>query len=449
MTGRRSEHGTEQTGVRQRDRESFVDSGGSHDDLFFDGDHDGDADSDLLDDHLDGRPGDDQHGDDHHDGGPRRSRVEAKRHSRRRSKRRFIALLALLLVGVVAVAGYFVALPIYHYFSPADYDGRGSGSVVITIRANDGASQIGDTLTKQGVVASIRAFTDAASGNSAAQNIQPGSYRLRHHMSASNALTLLLDPSSRVNSDIVVTEGATVPDVEKRLTAPPCTATSPANTICGLGLDPTEVTKALADVKALGLPTDYNVGGQAPSSVEGLLYPATYPFDDKTSAVDALQQMVGKFTDQVRGLQLSAAAKQLRLTPYQLLIVASIAQAEAKFPADYAKVARVILNRIAVGRHLQIDATSAYWAKLTGKDPAKIIYAAIPGPYNSYTHAGLPPTPIGNPGAEALTGAASPPAGNWLYYVNGDAAGHLFFTDSEAAFTKAVAKCKAQNWGCG
>ncbi|HEX3255095.1 MAG TPA: hypothetical protein VHQ96_04850, partial [Gaiellaceae bacterium] len=64
----------------------------------------------------------------------------------------WIAVLAVLLVGVVAVAGYFVALPIYHYFSPADYDGRGTGSVVITIRANDGAAQIGDTLTTQGVV---------------------------------------------------------------------------------------------------------------------------------------------------------------------------------------------------------------------------------------------------------------------------------------------------------
>jgi UPF0755 protein len=112
-------------------------------------------------------------------------------------------------------------------------------------------------------------------------------------------------------------------------------------------------------------------------------------------------------------------------------------------------VARVILNRIRAGRPLQIDATSAYGCKVAGTAAAKCIYKDVPGPYNSYTNKSLPPTPISNPGAEAMNAAAAPTAGNWLYYVNADAAGHLFFTDSEAAFTKAAATCKANNWGCG
>jgi len=109
----------------------------------------------------------------------------------------------------------------------------------------------------------------------------------------------------------------------------------------------------------------------------------------------------------------------------------------------------VILNRIAAKRPLQIDATSAYAAKVQGLDPTKIIFARIDSPYNSYTHDGLPPTPISNPGAEAMTGAVHPTPGNWLYYVNKDSAGHLFFTNDEAAFTQAVEKCRQNNWGCG
>jgi UPF0755 protein len=428
--------------VRQRDRESLTDS--DPHDLFF-----GPAEDDLL---LDYEPVEETRRPSPNSQ-PRHSRSQSRadtlRVSRTRRRRRFMGILALLLVAVVAVSGYFIALPIYHYLHPSDYDGSGSGNVIVTIRANDGAEQIGQTLHNEGVVASDRAFTDAASANSKSQNIQPGTYRLHKHMSASKALSLLLDPTSRVNSDVVVTEGATIVDVEKRLTAPPCTAKSAANTVCGLGEDKAAVTKALINVKALGLPTDYMVDGKTPVAVEGFLFPATYPFDDKTNVTDALQQMVGKFTDQARATHFTAQAKALNITPYEELIIASIAQAEAKFPADYAKVARVILNRLVIKKNLQIDATSAYAAKLKGIDPLKIPYASTPGPYNTYNHAGLPPTPISNPGAEAMGGAAHPAAGNWLYYVNGDKEGHLFFTHSEAEFTTAANKCKANHWGCG
>ena len=408
---------------------------------------------------LFGSPGD--HHDDDPDRGdvadrprPRReeqgaTRVAARQHSRRRRRRRMLGLLALLLVVVVGVSAWLIGVPVYRYFNPADYSGNGTGTVVVTVRANDGASEIGSTLSKAGVVASERSFTDAAKDNSDSGNIQPGSYRLHRHMSAGNAVKLLLNPSSRVNSDVVVTEGATSLDVRARLTAAPCTASSPSTAVCGLGLPAASVARALKNVAALGLPTDFTVAGKVPTSAEGFLFPATYPFDETTSAENALQQMVGKFTDQARTTQFSAQAKALGLTPYQQLIVASIAQSEAKFPADMAKVARVILNRIAAKRPLQIDATSAYECKLAGTDPAKCVYADVQGPYNSYNNAGLPPTPISNPGTDAMAAAARPTAGNWLYYVNSDAAGHLFFTNSEAAFTKAAATCRANNWGCG
>jgi len=376
-------------------------------------------------------------------------RAEAGHRVRRQRNRRLLVILSLLLVCVVAVATWLVVLPIYHYLHPADYSGRGTGAVIVEVNANDDASAIAKTLHEDGVVASERAFKDAANDNSKSRSIQPGSYRLRKHMSAKNALVLLLDPTSRVKSDLVVTEGMTLADVVKRLTAPPCANGSTSGATCGPGLDKAQVEAAVKDVKALGLPTDFLVAGKTPPSVEGFLYPATYFFPAKTTAVEALGQLITNFTDQARSTGFTAAAKANKITPYQQLIVASIVQSEAKYPDDMPKVARVILNRIAAGRPLQVDATSSYACKLAGTPADKCIYASVAGPYNTYKNAALPPTPIGNPGSDAMDGAAHPAAGNWLYYVNGDADGHLFFTNSEAAFVKAAATCKRNHWGCG
>jgi UPF0755 protein len=372
-------------------------------------------------------------------------RAERGHHAARLRNRRAFAILAGLLVIILAVAVWFVVLPIWDHFHPSDYSGSGTGTVIVEVQQNDTLTDIGTTLHDAGVVASVTAFTDAA-GN---KTIQPGTYRLRSHMSAKSALALLLDPSSRVNADVLVTEGATTLDVVNRLTAKPCADNAPKTAICGPGMDKAAVQAALGNVKALGLPTDYLVDGEPPTSVEGFLYPATYYFSEKTSPVDALQQMITEFTDAVRRTNFTAAAKANHVTPYQQLIIASIAQSEAKYPEDFGKVARVILNRLAAHRPLQIDATSSYECKVAGTDPSNCIYSQVPGPYNTYNHTGLPPTPIGNPGADAMAGAAAPDKGNWLFYVNKDAAGHLFFTNSEAAFTRAVEKCRANNWGCG
>ena len=347
---------------------------------------------------------------------------------------RIIALVGFVLVAAIGVAAFVF---VRHSLAVPDYSGTGTTPVTVAIPAGDSASDIGGILVDAGVVKSARAFTDAANGNSASANIQPGLYTLRAHMSGKSALALILDPASRdPASDVVVTEGATVIDVAARV----------AKT---LRVSVQSVRAVMGKPSTLGLPSTYGVGTASPSSVEGFLFPATYTIDPGSSVTDVLNQMISKFVEQDRSTGFAAAATGLRLSPYQELTVASIAQAEARFAEDMPKVARVILNRIAARQPLQIDATSGYAAKLAGLDPSKVVYATINSPYNTYTHTGLPPTPISNPGIEAMNAAAAPAAGNWLYYVNSDAAGHLFFTNDQAAFTAAAAKCKANNWGCG
>ena len=108
--------------------------------------------------------------------GRRPTRAGVRDASRRRRRRRALLLAAAVLVAVVGASAWLVGVPVYRYFNPADYSGSGTGSVVVTVHANDGASQIGTTLQKAGVVASQRAFVDQAKNNSKSQNMQPGSY---------------------------------------------------------------------------------------------------------------------------------------------------------------------------------------------------------------------------------------------------------------------------------
>jgi UPF0755 protein len=353
-------------------------------------------------------------------------------------------VLSVALVLIVGLAAVFLGPPIYHHFNPADYSGNGSGSVAIEVHPNDSAQDIGDELHSKGVVASASAFVDAAKSDKRSSSIQPGSYTMTKHISGKKALQELLNPDNKAPG-VLIAEGQTTLDVEETLTRARCTAASPQTARCGLGLPRADITAALKNVDQLGLPTEYG----KPTSAEGFLYPRTYTLDSNSTATDALTEMVGRFVDEVRAIGFTADAKALKLTPYQALIIASIAQREAKFPEDMAKVARVILNRIAQNIPLKIDATTIYGAELNGvADTSKIDYATYDTPYNTYLHPGLTPTPISNPGADAMTGAVHPAAGNWLYYVNGDAEGHLYFTNSETAFQNAVARCQQNNWGC-
>ncbi|MCW2493752.1 MAG: endolytic transglycosylase MltG [Frankiales bacterium] len=359
-----------------------------------------------------------------------RRRADRRRPKPRRG-RRLAPFLAILVIVAVVGAGYVLVRQVTTRFAVADYTGNGQGFVKIQVQPGDGASDIAATLQKAGVVKSTRAFVNAATNSGQAGDIQPGVYQLRLRSSGSAAMTAILDPANRLVSKVTIPEGYTYLQVLQQIADK-------------TKLPLAQLKAAAAQVANLGIPD-----GIKATSVEGMLFPATYDFDPNTTADSSLQSMITKFGAEYVALNMASKARTLGLTPYQVLIIASIAEAEAKFDADRAKVARVILNRIAIKRPLQVDATSAYAAKLQGKDPASVVYAAMPGPYNSYKNAGLPPTPIGNPGEAAINAALAPPPGQWLYYVNIDAAGHLGFFTDEASFLQAAATCKAKNWGCG
>jgi UPF0755 protein len=297
------------------------------------------------------------------------------------------------------------------------------GTVQVQVRPGDTATDIAATLTKAGVVKSERAFRDAAKNDPRSTGIQPGYYRLHKQMSGAAALALMLDPASRLLARVTVPEGLTAAEILKLLAA-------------RTGRPLSALQAAARDVGSLGLP------GYAGGRLEGFLFPATYDFDPDTSAAEMLREMVATYRDKVDDAALATGAKALRLTPYQVVTVASMIEREARLADEQGKIARVIYNRLQHGFFLGVDAAVLYGLGRTGGTLTEADLAKIT-PYNTRKVKGLPPTPIASPGLAAIDAALHPTAGNWLYYVLKDRAGHHFFTADADAFNAAAAHCHA------
>lgn len=173
---------------------------------------------------------------------------------------------------------------------------------------------------------------------------------------------------------------------------------------------PAGSTRKSLDKAALKLPND------AEGNPEGYLFPATYRLQENTTPDKLLALMVDTANDRFNRAPIAAGAQRNAMNVYQAVTIASIVQAEAATKADMGKVARVIFNRLERGMPLQMDSTINYalnrsTLRTTEND------TRIDSPYNSYQRMGLPPTPIDNPGDEAMRAAINPTPGNWLYFV--------------------------------
>ncbi|MFD0436764.1 endolytic transglycosylase MltG [Streptomyces chartreusis] len=207
----------------------------------------------------------------------------------------------------------------------------------------------------------------------------------------------------------------------------------------------TAVDKALAlpsgtTKKSLGK-LDLKLPNDADGNPEGYLFPATYPLEKngKRATPDSLlSAMVDTANQKFGGAPIAAGAQRNAMNVYQAVTIASIVQAEAATKADMAKVARVIFNRLERGMPLQMDSTVNYALKRSTLRTTEAD-TRIESPYNSYQRMGLPPTPIGSPGDEAMHAAISPAAGDWLYFVTVKA-GDTRFTADYAEHQRNVAE---------
>jgi UPF0755 protein len=179
------------------------------------------------------------------------------------------------------------------------------------------------------------------------------------------------------------------------------------------------------------LPADFE-DAKAPH-LEGFLFPATYSFNEDTTSPQLVQMQLDAFERAWDQVDMKAAGRK-NLTPYDVLIIASMVEKEVQVPRERALVAAVIYNRLRLGMPLEIDATIRYGLDIPPTQAILQSQLDTDHPYNSRTRTGLPPTPIANPGLASLQAAAHPASVDFLYFVRkADCRSH-FFTASFQEF---------------
>ena len=334
-----------------------------------------------------------------------------------------IAVTGLLVVGAL---GVWVQRQINPSGSPGEPQ-------TITIPEGATSSKIGEQLAAEGVISSSLVWDWYLRINGGGP-FEAGDYELGDGSSMGEVVSILQrGPRPPDERGYTMPEGFTVKETLARLASPSK----------GLGLDAAGLQQILdsGQVRSTYQPADV-------TSSEGILFPETYRVEADADGLAVLQQMVDELDSTMATLHVETAQADFNLTPYEILITASLIEEETKVPEERPMVARVIYNRLKQGIPLGIDATSRYEAELAGRDRSKVDFTSS-SPFNTRKVKGLPPTPIASPGRASIEAALHPADGPWIYYVLRDAQGHHTFTDSPSEFSKAKQKCHDAGLGCG
>ncbi len=344
---------------------------------------------------------------------------------------------------VIVIGAVFLGSRLWHtVFGPGgDYSGAGKADVVIQIHDGDSTTAIGKTLEDHKVVATLRAFVNAAQGNAAIQSIQPGFYKVRTEIPAADAVARLTDAQNRVGK-LVIPEGRQLDDLRDVKTNDVTDGifTLISNATCVdldgdrrcVSRDDLKKEAGSASLAELSVPDwatkPVQAMGDDHRRLEGLIAPGSWDIDPSASPKDILSTLIAASAYQYAQSGLLDTAKSLNMTPYQILTVASLVQREAK-PQDFDKVARVIYNRLIAPDHRRLEFDSTVNYSLDRQEVATTdADRARPTPWNTYVREGLPATPICSPGTDALAAAEHPADGDWLYFVTIDLQGTTLFT---------------------
>ena len=306
------------------------------------------------------------------------------------NRRPLLRVVAALLASLLAI--YSLSVFKSGPRSAADFECATQSdprTVSIDVASGETGSEIARELFDKKVTASSEIFFRLAVADPKAQLIAPGVHIIDTQICAEQALAQLLD-SKRIAGLIAVSEGAWISEIKKLFIK--------------AGYPQAEVKAAF-------------IGAAVPkpfTQLEGLLFPAQYSFAQGTKADVALRGMIERGIAEAEKAGL--LSEKSKYSPQQLLIIASIIQAEGG-DGDFTKVSRVIYNRLKIGMPLQMDSTVHFVMESRGDIFLSTKSTLINSPYNTYRKYGLPPGPIGNPGLNAMKAALSPAAGDWLYFI--------------------------------
>jgi UPF0755 protein len=391
------------------------------------GDDDAYADDAYDDERYEDEQDEDRYDDDRYDEDRHDDYVEVRRGSSR-GRRVLVVLLVVLALLVVAVGAG--AIWVQRQIDPPGEPGE---PIAIEIPEGSTADDIGKLLAEQGIIESDLVWEWYLRINGGGP-FQAGLYELAPNSAIGDVIDALdAGPTPPDERSFTIPEGLTTAEVIARLADPEK----------GLGFDLATMQQLLdsGQIRSAAQPADQ------PSN-EGILFPETYRVDADADELAVLTLLVQQLDSTMTELDVASAQERFNLTPYEILIVASLIEEETKVAEERPMVARVIYNRLKDGIPLGIDATSRYEAELAGRDRGDIDFESD-SPYNSRRVAGLPPTPIASPGRASIEAALNPADGPWIFYVLEDDSGHHFFTDSNREFIAAKARCREAGLGCG
>ena len=355
--------------------------------------------------------------------------------------KRIANMVALLFIAVLVAGVVGYGAHKYWYLQQVNPSGQADASELFQVTENDDLSTLSKRLKIEGFIVNDSVFRSYASSEGGLEII-PGYYTLRPQDHMGNILRVLRTPPNDTLSKVTFPEGFTIAQIAERLNQ---------------GVPSIDAEDFLAKTGDTKMTTSAVRSVYQPASVtslEGLLFPDTYLISGDKSATQVAQEMLKLMERVGRQEGLDDSLNLVGRSPYEVLIIASIIEREAKVPQDRPKIARVIYNRLTLGMPLEIDATLFYKQNSELSFPA---LKAIDTPFNTYMYTGLPPTPISNPGrdsiAAALSPAPNPSAGNalcreiqdgspciYLYYVLSDKDGNHKFA---ATFSQHQANVQA------
>lgn len=300
--------------------------------------------------------------------------------------------------------------------------GNPGEQVAVVIPRGATTAQIAAILDEQGVIsnASLFKFYVRLKGEGP---FQAGNYQLRENDSFDDVLAVLGKGAKAESDRITIPEGLTLVEIADRVGK----------------LEGRSADKFLQLARSGQVASPFSPPGS--TNLEGLLYPSTYELKKGEDELAILQRMVDAFAVAGQQVGLQDSQAKVGLTPYQVVIVASMIEREARIPDERGMVARVVYNRLEKGIKLGIDATIRYGVNRPTQ-PLRRSDLDTDGPYNTRTRAGLPPTPIAAPGEATLRAALNPTPGPWIFYVLADESGRHTFATTDAEFTRAVQECR-------
>lgn len=322
--------------------------------------------------------------------------------------------LLLFLLAALLLAGGFAAHRVL--FSG---DAASGGPVTVTIEEGDTLSAAAGKLAAAGVIGSARVFEWRARLRGLGAEIKPGEYRIGPGEPEGEVLDRITSAGGALAAGVTVPEGLTLGQTAERVAAQS-------------GVSEAEFRR---EARRVDYGYDF-LEGSAARSTEGFLFPKRYEFAEDAGARRMVERMLEQYRLETRSLDFGRARRELGLTEYQVVTVASLIEREAAAPEERPVIASVIYNRLREDMPLQIDATVQY-ALGAPKERLSLRDLEVDSPYNTYENMGLPPGPIASPGLDSIESALDPADTEYRYYVLDRNGERHTFTEGYEEFLRA------------